>query len=289
MNVWENIPFWYGLNDRLPNAASLRRLYFWIRKLGIQESDELLRVLQRDNSHSFKNYLSQVNMVLYHLNDYEHEVKKLLLDGIFVLTYSDKRYPLRLKELIDPPVLLFLQGNPALINSKTFGMVGSRTCTSYGLKATALFARPLAQRGFTIVSGLAYGIDHEAHAQTLMVSGKTIAVLGNGLAHVYPAKHFRLQQQIAKEGLLVSEYHPDQKPRPFHFPERNRIIAGLSDRIMVVEAAIKSGSLITAQFALDLGKEIYAVPGNIDQKNSAGTNRLLQDGALMALSAEELL
>jgi DNA processing protein len=216
-------------------------------------------------------------------------LKRLQDGGAGAVCPDDSEYPQPLKEIADPPPVLYVQGRIELLNSLCMAMVGSRAATAYGKRSSFVLAQALASSGVTVVSGLALGIDSEAHRGALSVHGATIGVLGCGLDVVYPRQNSGLYDKIRKEGLLVSEYPLGIKPDGFRFPARNRIIAGLSKGVVVVEAARKSGSLITAEMALDEGRDVFAVPGQIDSFKSGGAHWLLQQGAKLVQSAEDIL
>lgn len=204
----------------------------------------------------------------------ERELHKL---DIHYLTYVDEQYPTLLKEIYDPPWVLFYRGNIRLLNSTPFlSIVGSRKTSVYGRKVTEQFTAQLVGDGWGIVSGMALGIDTVAHQQALQDDGLTVAVLGSGLNVIYPSQNKRLFEQIVSNGLVLSEYPPNTKPHPSFFPQRNRIISGLAYGTLVVEASEQSGSLITANFALEQGREVFAVPGSIFDTHSRGTNQLIQ-------------
>ena len=209
--------------------------------------------------------------------------------GAVAVCPDDEEYSELLKTISDPPPVLYLQGRVDLLCSHCVAMVGSRAATSYGRRSSFALAKGLAAAGVTVVSGLAMGVDGEAHRGALSISGATVAVLGCGLDVVYPRQNTKLYAEIRRDGLLVSEYFLGTRPDSFRFPARNRIIAGLSRGIVVVEAAKKSGSLITAEMGLDEGREIFAVPGQIDSFKSGGTHWLLQQGARLVSSAEDIL
>ena len=199
-------------------------------------------------------------------------------------------YPPLLAELHDPPARLFLRGRPAeLLARPAVAIVGARSCSSYGAQVARGLARELGAAGVVVVSGLARGIDGEAHRGALAGGGITIAVLGCGIDRDYPRSHAELARRIAEEGLVVSEYPSGVEPAPWRFPARNRIIAGLARATVVVEARERSGALITADFALELGRDVFAVPGEITAALSAGTNDLLRQGAAPLLSADDIL
>lgn len=204
---------------------------------------------------------------------------------------NSRFYPERLKNIDCPPKQLYCLGNIELLNYQTtLGMIGSRNCSAYGEKAAKDFAFHLAQNEVCIVSGLAKGIDAFSHIGALNANGKTIAVLGSGFDNIYPKENEKLFQEIIKkEGLVISEYPLETKPLKYHFPARNRIISGLSDSVLVVEARKNSGTNITVDFALDQGKDVFVIPGNIYSKTSDGTNFLITEGAIPVLSYRDIL
>jgi len=207
--------------------------------------------------------------------------------SIQTLSYADEHYPTQLKELTFAPVILYSQGNRELLKKHIFGIVGSRTPTPYGEKLTEKFSKALS-RHLCIISGLAKGIDAIAHKHALNSSGGTIAVLGSGLNHIYPASHRSLFNQIKENGLVISEFPPHIKSFPYHFPQRNRIISGLSSGLLIPEAKIKSGSLITAHLALDQNKDIFAIPGSVHSELSTGPIQLIKEGAYVASHPEDI-
>ncbi|MEJ6348414.1 DNA-processing protein DprA [Holzapfeliella sp. He02] len=196
-----------------------------------------------------------------------------------VISLLDKTYPNRLAEIYHPPILLFLQGDKTLLNSRITSIVGARFASTYSEDCLRPIIARLVETNQTTCSGLAKGVDGFCHEQTLAQKGKTIAVLGHGLRHCYPKSHEGLLDEIKRSGLLVSEYLPDTPPTRFRFPERNRIIAGLCQNIIVSEARQKSGSLITANLALQENRNVFAIPGPITSKLSQGTNALIESGA----------
>jgi DNA processing protein len=199
-------------------------------------------------------------------------------------------YPPLLAELHDPPSRLHLRGGPLeLLARPSVAIVGARSCSPYGAQVARELAQSLAAAGLAVVSGLARGVDAEAHRGALAAGGLTVAVLGCGIDRDYPRVHAELARRIAESGLVVSEYPPGIEPSPWRFPARNRIIAGLAQATVVVEARERSGALITADFALELGREVFATPGEITSALSAGTNDLLRQGATPLLSAEDVL
>lgn len=196
-----------------------------------------------------------------------------------IISFFDQMYPQKLREIYRPPLILFAQGNLKLLQENVITIVGSRQATDYSQLVLNKIVPQLVKSNFVIASGLAMGVDVMAHSVTLNNGGKTIAVIGNGLNHFYPERNSQIQRQIINEGLVLSEYLPDTPPRPFRFPERNRILAGIADSVIVTEAKEKSGSLITANIALQENRNIYAVPGPINSQLSTGPNKLIKAGA----------
>lgn len=209
--------------------------------------------------------------------------------GIGVVTIADAQYPLPLRDLEDAPAALYTLGDLGLTVPPAVALVGSRQATSYGRQVARDFARRLASRGICVVSGLAAGIDAEAHAAALAAVGPTIAVQGTGVDVAYPRSNTVLHAQIARDGLVVSELPPGRPAHPGAFPRRNRIIAALADVVVVVEAGVRSGALITAQLGGTLGRSVAAVPGPIDSESSRGANQLLRDGAQTLASFDDVL
>ena len=207
--------------------------------------------------------------------------------AIEILLWSDDMYPEKLGHLVDPPPVLFARGRLELLRRPSVTIVGSRRSTVYGRRSAEALAAQMALRGITVVSGLALGIDGASHRGSLEAGGDTISVLGSGVDLIQPASHRRLGERIVREGLLLSEFLPAEPARPHHFPRRNRILAALGGAVVVVEAAEKSGALITVEHALDLGRDVYAVPGAFDAPQSRGCNILIREGALVITSPEE--
>ena len=204
--------------------------------------------------------------------------QKLLSNGAQLITINDPEYPQRLRDIFDPPLLLFAMGNMELIDSHSIAIVGTRRPTHYGVAASERLSADLANAGLTVISGMARGIDTAAHKAALQVGGLTIAVLGCGVDVLYPADNRKLYQDIAKQGLLLSEFPMGTAAFPQNFPVRNRIVSGLSLGVVIVEGAQHSGSAITAKLAMDQGREVFAVPGNITSKVSWGPNLLIKEG-----------
>ena len=207
--------------------------------------------------------------------------------NITILTLVNDDYPEKLRYIDQPPLVLYAKGDLSLLKSDSIAIVGARVPSFYGKDVTSLFSKKLAENGLTIISGLAMGVDKIAHESCLEVGGKTIAVLGNGFEHMYPALNVQLANQIEKNGLLITEFYPTFKATSYSFPARNRIIAGLSKAVLLTEASEKSGSLYTRDFALEYGKEVFVVPGNITSSKSAGTNATIKAGQGQCVTSPE--
>ena len=210
-------------------------------------------------------------------------------EAIHFLMYEDALYPKRLKEIYLPPVVLFYKGRLELFNRLSIGIVGARNHTPYSKEALEYILPDILERKVSIISGLARGVDSLAHQLTLDLNGETIAVIGNGINICYPKENQSLYDAIGKKGLILSEYPLDSPPLKFHFPYRNRIIAGLSHGLCVIEAKLHSGSLITANVALSENRQVFALPGNITSEYSKGTNELITAGAFPIRNANDIL
>lgn len=204
------------------------------------------------------------------------------------VTIEDPDYPVDLRYLTDPPLVLFYQGNLQLLQQKSLGIVGARQASDYSFYVLKKLIPDLVKRRYVIISGLAKGVDSWAHQLTLASGGQTIAVIGTGLDVCYPKSSQALQHVLSQQQLVLSEYVNGTPPQKFHFPQRNRLIAGLSQGILVTEAKQRSGSLITAQLALEYGKDVFAVPGSILNGRSTGCHQLIQDGALCVESTQDI-
>jgi len=219
----------------------------------------------------------------------ERALNRIETLGITVLTWEDTAYPRRLKEIEQPPPVLYLRGELQVEDDWAVAVVGTRRLTPYGRQVAQEVASTLARNGVTVVSGLARGVDAVAHQAALSAGGRTLAVLGNGVDIVYPPEHRRLAEQIIAQGALLSDYPPGTQPDAANFPPRNRLISGLGMAVVIIEAGKTSGALITAAFAADQGRDVFAVPGNITALQSQGTNRLIRDGARPLLDPQEIL
>lgn len=217
------------------------------------------------------------------------EFQRIIDQGIQVVSIHDPEYPSSLKEIYHPPVVLYIVGKLPSVEL-AIGVVGTRKISGYGKAVTHSLTAGLVEKGFCIISGLARGVDTVAHQTAIEYKGKTVAVLGGGLNQIFPAENIQLAKKIAHEhGAVISEYHPDAPSLPGNFPARNRIIAGLSQAVLVTEATKDSGSLITAKVALDQGKIVYAVPGPITTLQSEGPHELIRDGATLVRRIEDIL
>ena len=221
--------------------------------------------------------------------DLDKYLTKVMAQGIEILTWDDELYPPRLKEIDQPPPVLYVRGALTTEDSWAVAVVGTRRVSAYGRQVAEDIASFLAANGVTVVSGLARGVDAIAHQSALKAGGRTIAVLGCGVDRIYPPEHVQLAEKMMASGALISDYAPGTPPDASNFPPRNRIISGLSMATVVVEAGETSGALITAQFAIDQGREVFAVPGNILAPQSKGTNRLIAQGARPMLSVRDML
>jgi len=215
--------------------------------------------------------------------------EKIQSQGIKILTWQDKEYPARLKEINQPPPVLYIRGEYLPDDLFAVAIVGTRRVTPYGRQVTEELASFLASNGITVVSGLARGVDAIAHQSALKVGGRTIGVLGSGVDVIYPPEHAKLAGEMMERGAVVSDYAPGTPPDASNFPPRNRIISGLSLAVVAVEAGETSGALITAEFAAEQGREIFAVPGSIFAPQSKGTNKLIQNGAQPLLSVNDIM
>lgn len=210
-------------------------------------------------------------------------------DEIEIIQIDSPFYPDNLKVIKNPPDQLYCIGNLSLLSRKSVAVIGSRKYTLYGKIVAQMIGKELAKAGIPVVSGLAYGIDSFAHEGTVNAGGEAIAVLGTGIDVIHPARNANLYNRIAKSGLIISEYPPGTPGAKYTFPQRNRIISAISESVVVVEAGLNSGSLITTDFASEQGKSIYAVPGNINSQFSVGTNKLIKDGAIPMISISDIV
>jgi len=268
---WKSIKNLLNFDPRLEEVYSLHQ-------------SELAEILQLNKYNAKKIYSSlkeiEPNSIL----------EKYSKQNIQVITILDNGYPELLKNIYQPPWVLYCKGDLSLLKENLkIAVVGSREPTSYGVEVTKWLVKKLAENKIIVVSGFAKGIDTKAHEGTIHAGGKTIGVLGGGFFHLYPKENEALARIMENEHLLLSEYPPEVPPKKYHFPERNRIISGLTVGTVVVEAKEKSGSLITSNFALEEGREVFAIPGPITSDHSKGTNQLIQQGAKLVMKVEDIL
>lgn len=257
----------YNLPEKIYNLDKFELTH--IEFLNYEEVEDVLNNKYRENLEEYSKYMKKNNIQL--------------------ITMFENEYPERLKNIYDKPVLLYAVGNTELLKRNSVAIVGSRNCSEYGKSISRKIAYDLAKQNICVISGLAKGIDKYSHIGALDATGKTIAVIGSGLDNIYPYENKNLYERIIKnDGLIVTEYVIGTKPCKINFPARNRIISGLSDAIVVVEAGLRSGALITADFGLEQGKEIFAIPGNINSLNSQGTNELIKQGAVLVTKSEDI-
>lgn len=277
---------WLSLKDNLGNKRILRLLETFETPVQLFQMDSKILAARRDLTEEEIQTLSDKDL------SYAKRVKALCREnGIRILTYDSDLYPNKLKQIPDPPCVLYIYSRERInLNDKLcIAMVGNRLMTEYGRCAAVDIAKGLAAAGVVVVSGMARGIDGAAHSGALSAGGLTVAVLGCGLDIAYPPEHADLMETIGKNGMVISEYPPNTPPLAHHFPARNRIISGLCDGVVVVEAPEKSGALITAEYALQQGRDVFAVPGDITRGHSRGANNLIRQGAILISSAIDIL
>lgn len=219
----------------------------------------------------------------------KQQLERAVRAGVEIIHFWDENYPEHLKKIYDPPALLFVKGDLRREDKYSLGMVGTRLPSSYGKLVAEKLATELAQLGLVVVSGLARGIDTVSHWAALRAGSRTLAVMGSGLDRIYPAENEKLADKIVQQGALISEFPMGTEPDAMNFPRRNRIISGITLGTIVVEAGIKSGALLTANYALEQNREVFAVPGNINSPKSAGTNQLIKNGAKLVTSVSDIL
>lgn len=311
---------WLSLIKNLgaKRKAKLLKLYKTPEKIYKLTKEELLKI-EGIGKETVNNIILSKNEKLL-----DYHIKYMKENNIDIIHIYEENYPQILKQIYDPPISLYIKGNKEILNNKNIGIVGCRECTDYGKKAAKYFAYNLAKENINIVSGLAKGIDSYAHLGSLSTykekqncgknnnrcgkqnsncekindecgkqksnCGKTIAVVGNGLDMIYPKENIELANEIVKSGgAIISEYPCGTKPDKMNFPARNRIISGISSGIIVVEAKAKSGTLITVDFALEQGRDVFVVPGNINSINSVGTNDLIKQGAKLVTTYRDIM
>lgn len=292
-NLKENA-YWIWLS-LIPGLGSIKKQkllqYFAIpKKIFLASKEELLKV--EGIGEKIANEILDINI----RKSVKNHITYMEKNNIQFITIQDDEYPQILKEIYDYPISLYVKGNTKILNSKSIAIVGCRDATAYGQNSAKYFGYNLAKEGICVVSGLAKGIDSYAHIGALGASGKsdsngkTIAVLGNGLDMIYPQENIELANMIIeKGGAIISEYPLGTKPDKMNFPARNRIVSGMSKGVLVVEAKEKSGTLITVDFALEQGRDVFVVPGNINSVHSVGTNRLIKEGARLVNCYQDLI
>ena len=279
----QDVELWLRLmNVRRLKAAKMAQLVEQLRSLAeiTVEALSALTLSEEQAVQFFKLDQRELERTLGWLEEPTHHL----------LTYSDLRYPPLLQHISAPPGVLFVQGDPLVLSSPQFAIVGSRHYSAYGAQWGSHFAQELALNGFIITSGLALGVDGVAHQAALDTGGKSVAVLGNGLHQVYPRRHRALADRlVAQGGALVSEFPLNEAPRAMNFPRRNRIISGLSLGVLIIEASLRSGSLVTARYALEQNRDLFALPGALDNPMSQGTHWLIQQGAYLVTSPKDIV
>ncbi|MFC3882586.1 DNA-processing protein DprA [Bacillus songklensis] len=268
----------------------------WKSILKLLKYDPFLQNLYSLSSEKLQHILQ---LPIYHFNEFKKDLQtipiqdilnKYTREQIYCISYFDEEYPSLLKTIYDPPWILYAKGNISILeHGKKISVVGTRDPSLYGYQSLQKILMPLLVDDWCIVSGLAIGIDSAAHRLAIESKCKTIAVLGSGFYHIYPKQNEQLAEDISRDHLLLSEYPPHQKPNRWAFPMRNRIISGLTRGTIIVQAKERSGSLITAEQAIQQGREVFAIPGPVLDERSAGTNRLIQQGAKLVLTAEDVL
>ena len=293
--------------------SALNKKYYWIWLAGIKDikyktkiallniftiqelyNGTFLKNVNLNSEYFIKNEITEDT--IFNLTDekykknLEYNVKTLEKMDINIITYRDKEYPDNLKQIYDYPISIFYKGNIEILKGKCIAIVGSRIATNYGLLVANKISSELSNKNLIIVSGGARGIDTAAHMATIKNKKSTILVKGSSLEYIYPPENKYIEEQILQNnGLILSEYLVGTKPSKYTFPERNRIISGISRGVIVVEASQKSGALITADLALEYNREVFAVPGNITSKTSSGTNLLIKQGAKVVTTLQDIL
>jgi DNA processing protein len=286
MEELENKRYWIWLSliKNLGSKRKLKLLELYKNPEGIYKltKEELININGIGEAIANDIIISKNEKIL------NYHIKYMKENNIKIININEREYPQALKKIYDPPISLYVKGNIEKLNNKNIGIVGCRECTTYGKKSAEYFSYNLSKQNINIVSGLAKGIDSYAHLGSLN-TGNTIAVLGNGLDMIYPKENLELANEIIKRGgTIISEYPCGTKPDKMKFPARNRIISGISSGIIVIEAKEKSGTLITVDFALEQGKDVFVVPGNINSINSVGTNDLIKQGARLVTTYEDI-
>jgi len=272
----ENTQFWLGLTKL--EGLGVRGAHRLVEHFGSPQAAYMASLTELESC-GIPARVAQSIFAQAGLKEAARDLEASAKAGCLVVAYSSDDYPPRLKQIPDPPLVLYVRGDVKVLSRHALAIVGTRRPTAYGSQVAQRLARDLAQRQLVIVSGLARGIDSAAHRGALEAAGKTVAVLGSGIDVIYPRENKRLAEQVTECGALISEFPPGTSPAPENFPIRNRTISGLALGVVVVEAAEYSGSLITARLALEQNREVFAVPGNITSAQSFGPNHLIKQGA----------
>lgn len=262
--------------------AELRSLAFFWQEYPYDEPREILRSFRKRDKRSSR-------ALHFQRDQWEAQQERNQKQDVRAITLLDEAYPKAFLEMADPPAAFCCSGNLELLSRRSLAIVGSREATGYGRQVLERLLPGLLQEGIVIVSGLAAGIDSMVHRQTIRLGGQTVGVIGTGLGRAYPAQSQSLQQEMMENQLIISEFPYYAGPRREHFPQRNRLIAGLTQATLVIQAKERSGSLITANYALQYNREVFAVPGSILEEQSRGTNQLIQAGAKAILHAYDIL
>ena len=302
VEIYDNIELLYFKEDFIIEEKTYKVWLSLIKNLGIKRYTSLIQKFKFNKAiwNASKKELLKVEGIGKQLSEIisnkdlkqyvEKHIKYMEKNYIDIISIQDKEYPKLLKEIYDPPVFLYIRGNKHILNNESIAIIGCREASKYGLSVANEFAYNLSKHNINIISGLARGIDSEAHLGAVRANQKTIAVLGNGLDTIYPKENIKLVQNILNSGgAIISEYPLGTQPKKENFPARNRIISGMSKGVLVVEAREKSGTLITVDFALEQGRDVFVIPGNINSINSVGTNDLIKQGAKLVTSWEECI
>lgn len=271
------------------------KYYIWLSSIENLSAIQKINLLNKftNPQNVFQDYYKnkETETMPKYMKMLENKMISMKKQNIKIITIEDEEYPQKLKDIYDYPIVLYCKGNIELARIEPkISIIGCREYSEYGKKISFKFAYELSRSGITIVSGGARGIDSFSHRGCVYAKKGTIAILGNGLDYIYPPENKELEEEIIKNnGLLMSEYIIGRRPTKYTFPARNRLISALSDGVLVVEAKEKSGTIITVDFALEQGKTVYAVPGNIDQVNSYGTNNLIKQGAKLVMKAGDII
>lgn len=283
----ENNRYWIWLS-LIKNLGSIRKQ----KLLQIYKKPERIYNLTKEEILKVKgfNEILATNLLNQNIKEnLDKYIQKMNKEKVNIITIEDEEYPKILRNIYDYPISLYIKGNAKILNNRSVGIIGCRNATQYGIKMAQYFAYNLAKNDVNIVSGLARGIDSHSHIGAIKAKGKTIGVIGSGLDIVYPKENEYLYKKIIEEnGAIISEYPLGVEPAKMNFPARNRIISGMSKGIIVIEAKKKSGTLITVDFALEQGRDVYVVPGNINSINSVGTNDLIKQGAKMVTTYKDI-